>query len=147
VYYHDGMEKKKEIKHFDFKLDPTSALPVYEQVKDAIKMDIMSGYLEEGDQLMPIRELAKILMVNPNTIVKVYYQLDVEGYLYSQPGVGYFVKVDHKQQQDERLAIFQKVTDDYVSKVLKLGYSIDSILSELMMRTKGRKDKKEEKKI
>ena len=81
---------KKEIKPLDFEIDARSAIPVYEQVKQEIKLLIMSNYLEEGDQLVPIRELATRLQINPNTIVKVYYQLDVEGYIYSLPGSGYF---------------------------------------------------------
>jgi GntR family transcriptional regulator len=122
---------KKEIKSLDFEIDARSAIPVYEQVKQEIKLLIMSNYLEEGDQLVPIRELATKLKINPNTIVKVYYQLDVEGYIYSLPGSGYFVKYDRRESLDEKQKIFDSITEDYISKSLKLGYSIKEMADKL----------------
>ncbi|MCJ7565373.1 MAG: GntR family transcriptional regulator, partial [Candidatus Aminicenantes bacterium] len=62
-------------KTLNFKVDAKSAIPTYEQIIRAIKLAIISGYLEEGDQLMSLRELALKLTVNPNTIIKVYDQL------------------------------------------------------------------------
>jgi GntR family transcriptional regulator len=130
------MEQKKELKPLDIEIDARSALPVYEQVKQEIKLAIVSGYLEEGDRLVPIRELATQLRVNPNTIVKVYYQLDVEGYIYSQPGSGYFVKGGRSSQPGETEELFGRITSDYVSKALKLGYSLDDMIRRLEMRKK-----------
>jgi len=135
---------KNEIKPLNFEIDAHSALPVYEQVKQEIKLLITSGYLEEGDQLVPIRELAANLRVNVNTIVKVYYQLDVEGYIYSQPGSGYFVRGDRKENQDEKRELFEQITEDYISKALKLGYSLEEMAAKLQKRAKetGKKKKK-----
>jgi GntR family transcriptional regulator len=122
----------KELKEFfDIKVEAKSALPVYEQVKRAIKLAILSGRLEEGDQLMSIRELAMKLQVNPNTIIKVYYQLEVEGFVNSRPGAGYYVKFNRKKMQRGKWEIFEKVTGDYVSKALDLGYSFEDIVSEI----------------
>ncbi len=125
---------KKKIKKLDFKVDSHSALPVYEQVKQEIKLAVSSGYLEPGDQLVPIRELAAHLRVNANTIVKVYFQLDVEGYIYSQPGSGYFVREDRKEPKDEKLELFDNITRDYVSKATKLGFSLDDMIRQLTQR-------------
>jgi GntR family transcriptional regulator len=134
---------KKEIKPLNFEIDANSAIPVYEQVKQEIKLLIISGYLEEEDQLVPIRELAANLRVNVNTIVKVYYQLDVEGYIYSQPGSGYFVRGARKENPDEKLELFEQITEDYISKVLKLGYSLEDMAAKLQKRAKemGKKRK------
>ncbi|MCK4766299.1 MAG: GntR family transcriptional regulator [Candidatus Aminicenantes bacterium] len=141
----------KDIKPFDFKIDAKSPLPVYEQVKQEIKLMIISGYLEEGDRLMPIRELAKMLLVNTNTIVKVYYQLDIEGYIASQPGTGYFVKFEARRKGDPKQEIFEQITGGYISKALKLGYSLTDMSAELERRNKkssrekGTTGKKKEK--
>ncbi len=136
---------KKEIKSLNFEIDARSAMPVYEQVKQEIKLLITSGYLEEGDQLVPIRELAANLRINANTIVKVYYQLDVEGYIYSQAGSGYFVRASQKENQDEKQELFDQITEDYISKILKLGYSLEDMTAKLQKRAKetGKKRKKE----
>jgi GntR family transcriptional regulator len=136
---------KKEIKPLNFEIDARSAMPVYEQVKQEIKLLIISGYLEGGDQLVPIRELAANLRINANTIVKVYYQLDVEGYIYSQPGSGYFVREERNENSGEKQELFEQITEEYISKVLKLEYSLEEMADKLQKRAEetGKKIKKE----
>ena len=125
--------KKEGRTFFEFKVDVKSALPVYEQVKRAIKLAILSGRLQEGEKLMSLRELALKLQINPNTIIKIYSQLEVEGYIYSRPGSGYFVQYDKEKLKQERYELFEEETQDYISKVIELGYSFDDIL-EIMKR-------------
>lgn len=127
---------RKENIQYNFNIDSKSAVPVYEQIKQAIKLLIMAGDLKESEQLWPIRELAEMLKVNPNTIVKVYYQLDVEGYIYSQAGSGFFVKKNYLNRQNETKDLFKKITDDYMTRALKLGYSLDDMIRELSKRNK-----------
>ena len=126
--------KKEDKKFFNIKVNVKSALPVYEQIKRAIKLAILSGHLEEGDQLMSLRELALKLQINPNTIIKVYYQLEVEGFIYSRPGAGYFVKFDRKKIQKEKSELFDELTSEYVSRAADLGYSLGDIIGELAVR-------------
>ena len=126
-------EKKR---YFDIKVEIKSALPVYEQIKRALKIAILSGRLEEGDQLMSIRELALKLQINPNTIIKVYYQLEIEGFAASRPGAGYFVKLDSKKLQKERSELFEKATDEYISKITDMGYSLEDIIQEISLKKK-----------
>lgn len=128
--------KKEDRKYFRIKVDVKSALPVYEQIKRAIKLAILSGHLEEGDQLMSLRELALKLHINPNTIIKVYYQLEVEGFIYSRPGAGYFVKFDRKKIRKEKSELFDELTSEYISRATDLGYSLEDIIEELNTRRK-----------
>lgn len=134
---------KKEMKTLDFKVDARAAMPVYEQVKQEIKLLIISGYLEPEDKLPPIRELASQLKINSNTIVKVYFQLDVEGYIYSQPGTGYFVRADWQSNKDEKQDLFDQITQEYISKGLKLGYSLEAMATRLRKRADDAGKKKE----
>ena len=74
-------------------IDTKSPLPVYQQVIQAIKLDILSGGLRDGDLLPSIRDLAKLLKLNPNTVAKAYYALADGGFLREpqrqrQPGQG-----------------------------------------------------------
>ena len=123
--------KKKEIKILDFKIEAKSAVPVYEQIKQGIKLAIISGYLQEDDQLMSIRELGVRLQIHPNTIAKVYYQLESEGFLYSRPGAGYFIKVNPETLKKEKHELLRKVTQEYISKATRLGYSAAEMQVEL----------------
>ena len=125
--------KKEDRMFFEFKVDVKSPLPVYEQVKRAIKLAVLSGRLKEGEKLMSLRELALKLQINPNTIIKIYTQLETEGYIYSRPGAGYFVRVDHEKIKTEKYELFEKETQDYISKIIALGYSFEDIL-EIMKR-------------
>jgi len=138
----DGLNKVLNIK-----IDPKAALPTYEQIKQAIKLAILSGKLEEGDQLTSLRELALKLKVNPNTIIKVYYQLEVEGFIYSRPGAGYFVKLDPNKIKKNKYTLFQDITKEYVFKAHQLGYQLDEIHTQIseafpeMVSNKTKKDK------
>ena len=132
---------QRPIKTLNISIDTTSALPVYEQVKRGIKMLVFSGYLQEGDQLVPIRELAANLKVNPNTIVKVYYQLDQEGLVYSQHGSGYFVRVGFGPSNRQKEDLFVKITDEYVYKGLQLGFSVETMIKTLKERWKTKSDR------
>lgn len=120
--------KKENKEFFEIKVDVKSALPVYEQVKRAIKLAILSGRLKEGQKLMSLRELALKLEINPNTIIKIYTQLEVEGFIYSRPGAGYFVKYDKEKMKKEKYELFEQESLDYISKAIELGYSFDDIL-------------------
>lgn len=124
------MTKKTNKKEFfEIKVDVKSALPVYEQVKRAIKLAILSGRLEEGEKLMSLRELAVKLQINPNTIMKIYSQLEVEGFISSRPGAGYFVKSDKRRIKKERFELFEKVSLDYISRVIELGYTYNDVMA------------------
>ncbi len=135
----------RQNKILTIKVDPKAALPAYEQIKQAIKLAILSGRLEEGDRLTSLRELALKLKVNPNTIIKVYYQLEVEGYVYSRPGAGYFVKLDPQKIQMGKQELFKDITGEYVSKALQLGYTLDEIGEEISEALSERVSKKTHK--
>ena len=122
---------KQKTKALHIKIDPKSALPTYEQIKQALKMAILSGQLKEGDQLSSLREMALKLNVNPNTIIKVYYQLEVEGFIYSRPGAGYYVKIDPFKIKSGKQELFENITEGYVSKALQLGYSKEDIINKI----------------
>ncbi|MGB2907640.1 MAG: GntR family transcriptional regulator [Candidatus Aminicenantaceae bacterium] len=118
----------------EIQVDAKSALPVYEQVKRAIKLAILSGDLAEGDRLMSIRELALKLRINPNTIIKVYYQLEAGGFVYSRPGAGYFVRLDPDRIKRESRELFEQLTEEYISQAAELGYSLKKAAEEIARR-------------
>lgn len=72
-------------------LDPQSALPIYRQVADQIRRGIAAGRLRPGDPLPSVRELSAELVVNPNTIVRVYRDLAAEGLIEVRRAQGTYV--------------------------------------------------------
>ena len=75
----------------DIQVDYHSGIPVYKQVIAAITGAIQTGELAEGDKLPSIRELSARLDINPNTVAKVYRELELTGLIASRAGSGSFV--------------------------------------------------------
>jgi GntR family transcriptional regulator len=72
-------------------IDHHSGQPIFRQVIDQIRRQVMAGRLREGEQLPSVRDLALQLRVNPMTISKAYGLLEMEGLLDRRRGVGLFV--------------------------------------------------------
>ena len=80
-------------------LDHRSGIPIFKQVFDHIKYLILADRLQEGEQLMPVRELAVSLKINPMTISKSYSLLEREGFVERRRGVGLFVRRPARNDQ------------------------------------------------
>ena len=74
-----------------FELDLKSRKSIYEQVIDNLKEMIMTDILPFETKLPSVRELSKQISVNPNTVQKAYRELERQGYIYTQQGLGTFV--------------------------------------------------------
>jgi len=62
------------------------------QLVQQVKQALRTGLLEPGDQLPRVRDVAESLAINPNTVLKAYRQLEIEGLAEGRPGVGTFVR-------------------------------------------------------
>ena len=65
--------------------------PIYLQIADGIAEKILGGELKEGDRILSVRELGAELGVNPNTAMRSYEKLTMDGVIFNQRGIGYFV--------------------------------------------------------
>jgi len=81
-------------------IDHHSGVPIYRQLIEQIRRQIMSGQLSEGEQLMSVRELSAQLRVNPMTISKAYALLEVEGLVERRRGIGLFAARLRKDQKE-----------------------------------------------
>ncbi len=120
-----------------YSIDSRSAVPVYEQLKRQIVLNIVTGRLTDGDKLPSIRELAAALLINPNTVAKTYTQLEADGFVLSRKGLGVFVSAGGREMQSDRFEIFEQLTDDFTSKAAGLGFSSEEIIKALSDRLKG----------
>jgi GntR family transcriptional regulator len=73
------------------RIDNASDRPVYLQIIDQVKRDIALGRLAKDDRLPTVRQLARQIAINPNTIAKAYRQLEQEGVIVTRAGAGAFV--------------------------------------------------------
>ncbi|MBQ3379321.1 MAG: GntR family transcriptional regulator [Clostridia bacterium] len=89
-------------------IDVKSRVPIYKQIYTQIETLALTGIYEPGSQIMSVRQLAKLIGINPNTITKAYSELEQNGIIYSVPGRGSFIspdlKVVGKEKQEEVLS-------------------------------------------
>jgi GntR family transcriptional regulator len=76
---------------FGFRIEPGSGVPVFLQFVQQVRQAVLLGYLREGDRLPAVKDAAAAAVVNPNTVVKAYRQLELEGLVTPRPGSGTYV--------------------------------------------------------
>ena len=74
-----------------FRLDAGSGVPIYRQLVEQVRREVMLGRLQPGDQLPSVKEVVDALSVNPNTVVKAFGELEHQGLVVRRQGVGTFV--------------------------------------------------------
>ena len=84
-------------------LSNSTSLPIYEQIKEQIKAQILSGELAEGEKLPSLRRLAADLKISVLTTTRAYSELEAEGYITSQQGRVFFVMSSSSQLLREQL--------------------------------------------
>ena len=111
-------------------LDYRDARPIYTQIVDGFREQILSGILQPEDKLPSVRELASTLTINPNTIQRAYRQLEMEGWIATVPGKGCYVcgaPVAALRQREGMLAQFDKIVED----LLDLGLTREELARRL----------------
>lgn len=103
------------------KPNPTSGVPIYVQVMEQIKHLIETGALAPGEQLPSVRGLAETLVMNPNTVIKVYRELETEGVLEIRHGLGAFVTARRRSPKKDGIRDAQQLVHDMVEALRKEG--------------------------
>jgi GntR family transcriptional regulator len=118
-----------------FRLDPKSGVPFYRQIADQIRYAIATGQLKTGDRLPTVRALAVELSVNPNTISKVYRELEIQDILETQQGTGTFVGSKHVEiSPKERQRKLRGICDEFVTVAGSYGFTIEDLVGDLAAR-------------
>ena len=109
--------------------------PVYLQVKDELRLLIVTGAVEPGGKIPSVRELASELAINPNTIQRAYRELESEGYIYSVPGKGSFVGEKIEVGTDRREELLKQF-EEAVRELSYLGVSDEELCRRIREGTK-----------
>ena len=117
-------------------LDYRDARPIYTQIVDGFREQIVAGVLLQGDRMPSVREWACQLTINPNTCQRAYRELEMEGWIASVPGKGSFVcgvPSGPQREQLSMLANFDKIVADLVS----LGLSREELIQRIQQGGKN----------
>jgi len=119
----------------EFSIDPKSGVPLYRQIIESVKFGIASGDLIPGGQLPTVRQLAVDLKVNPNTVIRAYKEMEIEGVLDTQQGSGTFVS-DARPEIDalERRRMLDQILTELLARASGYGFTLDDVLGGLRQR-------------
>jgi GntR family transcriptional regulator len=106
-----------------FSVDPHGGAPIYVQLAEQIKRAIALGALTAGERLPTVKGLAHELKLNPNTVARVYRDLERDGIIATAPGRGSFVRENGVVGETRRAAtdVAQREIDDAVREARSLG--------------------------
>ena len=106
-------------------------MPIYLQIMDRIKMDIVTEKLKANYKLPSVREMATKLKVNPNTLQRAYQELERLEIVYTQRGLGTFVG-DRANMVDElKQEMAREVMDSFVLRMKQLGFTELEIIERI----------------
>lgn len=110
--------------------------PIYEQIKEGLRKLVISGALSANEKLPSVREMASMLAINPNTILRAYRELESDGYIYTVAGKGTFV-AERKEIFDTRQSELLEEFDEIVSELLFLSVKKDNLIGRVDSLAEG----------
>lgn len=115
-----------------------SELPIYEQIEQQMKAQILDGTVTEDEQLPSIRQLARDLKISVITTTRVYNDLADEGFIISVSGKGYFVAPRNNELLRERMLYeMEEGLEKAVTNGRNAGLTDDEIVTALRKFMEG----------
>ena len=110
-------------------------IPIYLQLVQQLKRLIAIGRLEPDSELPPVRVLAQQLVINPNTVVRAYRELEMAGLIYKRRGAGTYVSArGTPYARDECRRILSERADALLIEGRNLGFELDELIKLLRER-------------
>jgi GntR family transcriptional regulator len=121
----------------EFSIDPASRSPICRQLTSQIREGVARGKLQPQQRLPSVRELSRSLVVNPNTIARVYTELERDGVLNTRPGLGVFVAHPRadltRKVRQQRL---QEALDGFLTEAVHLGFTAEEVVALVSQQVK-----------
>lgn len=113
----------------EFYLDSRSGAPPYVQIVQQVKQALRLSMVVVGDQLPTVREVVARLVINPNTVLKAYRELEREGLVVSRPGLGTFVVRTLETSSPASHAALRRALERWLASARAAGLDEESILA------------------
>jgi len=112
-------------------IDFNAARPIYEQVIEEIKKEIVRGEINPGEKLPSQRQMAKNIDVNPNTVQRAYREMDARDLVETKRGKGTFIKDDDKVITEIKKEMAEHAVENYIEQMESLGFNKEEIFKKL----------------
>ena len=111
----------------EFRLDARSGVPTYLQLVQQVRQAVRLGILHPGDQLPTVKEVVARLAINPNTVLKAYRELDLDGIVEGRRGQGTFVSSQPPPLQPDRVDALRATLRNWVDSARAAGFDEDAM--------------------
>jgi len=121
----------------EFQIITAGREPIYRQLATQIREGVARGQLREGEKLPSVRELSRMLVVNPNTIARVYTELERDGVLHTRQGMGVFIAppTNDLTKAARRKKLFDRI-DALLTEAVYLGFTPDQVHDAVTERSR-----------
>jgi len=106
--------------------------PIYIQLVEKIKIEIISGKLKPGEKLPSVRELALIAKVNPNTMQKALMDLEELGFITTERTNGKFVTTDVELIENMKKGLAREFVENYLKDMQDIGFTYQESIDYLL---------------
>ena len=111
----------------EFRLDAHSGVPTYLQLVQQVKQALRLGILHPGDQLPTVKEVVASLAINPNTVLKAYRELDLDGLVEGRRGQGTFVSSNLPPLEPDRIDALRTSLGTWVESARAAGFDEETM--------------------
>jgi len=112
-------------------MDFDKNIPIYLQIEQQIKLDIIKNKYKPGEKIPSVREYALMLKINPNTINRALLELEEEGLINTQRTSGKYITEDKKIIENLKQQYIKNTTNDFLNKMEEINVSKKEILELL----------------
>ena len=105
--------------------------PIYVQLVEKIRFEIISGRLKSGERLLSVRELALTARVNPNTMQKALVELEDDGLVYTERTNGKFVTENKELIEKIKNELAKEKVNNYLNDMKNIGITYEESIKYL----------------
>ena len=114
--------------------------PIYVQLVEKIRLEIISGRLKSGERIPSVRELALMTKVNPNTMQKALVELENEGLVYTERTNGKFVTENKELIENIKKELAKEKVNNYLNDMKNIGITYEEATKYLLEIGGGNKE-------
>ena len=111
----------------EFHLEARSGVPTYLQLVQQVRQAVRLGILRPGDRLPTVKEVVTKLTINPNTVLRAYRELDLEGLVEGRRGVGTFVASGQAPLPPDDVKALRSSLQRWIERARAVGFDDDNM--------------------
>ena len=104
-------------------------IPIYIQVMEKIKQEIVIGKLKLGEKMLSSRDYGNELGINFNTVARVYKEMEMEELLFTRRGLGTFVTESKDRVDQLRYEMAKKQIESFIFNMTQIGYTKEDMIN------------------